>query len=186
MAEPANGFLLKTGERGDLNQYWYSAHTIAKIVEELLASTTSAACLSTPSIYFSIPKGSQLRTSSWVFDFDDQWSKDPHFCKYDFNKPEELPQALHGTFDCVVIDPPFITREVWEKYTQAAKILLKPGGKVVATTVAENDALLFELLGARPTRFKPSIPHLVYQYNLFTNFEPKVLCTPNHEVPEDD
>ncbi len=34
---------------------------------------------------------------------------------YDFNKPEEIPAEIHGTFDMIVIDPPFITREVWEK-----------------------------------------------------------------------
>ena len=28
----------------------------------------------------------------------------------------------------VVIDPPFITREVWEKYAAAARLLLRPGG----------------------------------------------------------
>lgn len=49
--------------------------------------------------------------------------------RYDYNAPEQLPAALHGTFDCVVIDPPFITREVWAKYAQAAKLLLQPGGE---------------------------------------------------------
>lgn len=28
-------------------------------------------------------------------------------------------------FDVIVIDPPFITREVWEKYSEAAKLLMK-------------------------------------------------------------
>ena len=47
------------------------------------------------------------------------------FFAYDFNKPEDIPQEMLGTFDMVVADPPFITREVWEKYTQAINILLK-------------------------------------------------------------
>jgi 16S rRNA G966 N2-methylase RsmD len=34
---------------------------------------------------------------------------------YDFNKPEDIPQELKNSFDMIVIDPPFITREVWEK-----------------------------------------------------------------------
>ena len=38
---------------------------------------------------------------------------------YDFNKPEDLAAELKGYFDMVVIDPPFITREVWEKVTQS-------------------------------------------------------------------
>ena len=34
---------------------------------------------------------------------------------------------MKGHFDMAVIDPPFITREVWEKYKHAAEILLKRG-----------------------------------------------------------
>lgn len=30
---------------------------------------------------------------------------------YDFSKPEDIPEALQGTFDMVVADPPFITRQ---------------------------------------------------------------------------
>lgn len=48
----------------------------------------------------------------------------------------------------VVIDPPFITREVWEKYTTAAKLLLKPeGGIVLGSTIDENEEFMNELLG---------------------------------------
>ena len=32
-----------------------------------------------------------------------------------------------NSFDMVIIDPPFITREVWEKYASTAKLLLKAG-----------------------------------------------------------
>lgn len=185
--EAQNVFLTRHDEKGDLNQYWYSASTIQKIVQELTESATRVACLSTPSIFFSLPKGSPVRENSWLFDLDEQWAAEPHFVRYDYNAPEQLPAALHGTFDCVVIDPPFITREVWAKYAQAAKLLLQPGGKVLGSTVAENAALLAELLpGTAPVAFKPSIPHLIYQYNIFTNFQPKVLGARNPEIPEDD
>lgn len=188
MAEqPKNLFLAKTGEKENFNQYWYSAYTIQALVKEIEANTSRAAFLSTPSVYYSLTKGSECRTNSYVFDFDDQWAKDPHFVKYDFNKPEDLPAELLHTFDCVVIDPPFITEEVWEKYATAAKALLKEGGKVVCSTVAENEAIMQRLLGAKPVAFKPSIPHLVYQYNFFLNFEPSAgLHEKNPEIPEDD
>ncbi|GFR41785.1 hypothetical protein Agub_g2547 [Astrephomene gubernaculifera] len=188
-----NGFLQRHPEKAEHNQYWYSAHTIGKIVEELTASASRIACLSTPSIYFSLPRGSPLRAAAWLLDYDEQWAADPHYVRYDFNAPELLPPHLHGAFDCVVIDPPFITREVWDKYAQAARLLLQPGGKVIATTVAENAELLAELLPAgeggsrvQPAPFRPSIPHLIYQYNLFTNFHPAVLCQTNPEIPPDD
>lgn len=44
---------------------------------------------------------------------------------YDFNNLETLPAAMHHTFDMVVIDPPFITEEVWSKYADATRLLLK-------------------------------------------------------------
>eukprot|EP00955_Chlamydomonas_euryale_P009380 100385-Chlamydomonas_euryale.AAC.18 len=107
--------------------------------------------------------------------------------RYDFNKPDDIPKELHHVFDCVVIDPPFITREVWEKYAAAAKLLLSDSGKVIGTTVAENGAMLAEIIpGMAVTKFKPSIPNLIYQYNLFTTFPPKVLCEVNPEIPDDD
>ena len=38
---------------------------------------------------------------------------------YDFNKPEDLAPEFKEAFDMVVIDPPFITKEVWEKVTRS-------------------------------------------------------------------
>lgn len=65
--------------------------------------------------------------------------------------------------------------------------------------------MLNELLGVKPTgillflnnniidnhlfllpsiAFLPSIPHLVYQYNLYTNYNSQIYCKPNKEIPE--
>ena len=96
----------------------------------------------------------------------------------------------------VLIDPPFITREVWEKYTEAVKLLLKPNGKILLSTIckslytfclltsclAENESLMMELLGVKSQSFKPSIPNLVYQYSLYANYESKLLSNSNPEI----
>ena len=126
-----------------------------------------------------------MKANSWVFDLDDQRSKDAHFFKYDFNFPERIPAELRGTFDFVVIDPPFITRKVWEKYAEAAHLLLCPRGETLLTTVRENAPILKEMLGVSPQRFRPSIPNLVYQYDLYTNYESQHLSELNPEIPED-
>ena len=34
---------------------------------------------------------------------------------------------MHGTFDLLVVDPPFIVQNVWEKYADAVKLLAKSG-----------------------------------------------------------
>ena len=77
----------------------------------------------------------------------------------------------------VVCDPPFITREVWEKYTAAVKILLpsdadgKPMGNIFCSTIDENKDFMKELLDVDPIAFRPSIPNLVYQYSFYVNFK---------------
>ena len=99
--------------------------------------------------------------------------------------PDALPAELKGSFSCVVIDPPFITSDVWLLYVQAAKYLLAPDGLVVCTTVIENAPLLEQHLGVRPSRYLPAIPNLPYQYALYTNFPAAQLDRPNPEVPHD-
>ena len=126
-----------------------------------------------------------MQKASWVFDLDDQWADNPHFFKYDFNFPEQIPKDLHQQFDYIVIDPPFITREVWEKYAEATKLLLARDGKIMLTTVRENAPWLKDLLGVSPQKFRPSIPNLVYQYDLYVNYELEPLSRLNPEIPED-
>lgn len=181
-----NAFLLKHAEKADHNQYWFSQITIETLVKEIEQVAIKVAFLSTPSVYFSLAKGTDVKNNSWVFDFDDQWANDKHYVRYDFNAPDSVPEELHHTFDLVVIDPPFITEDVWRKYAATAKLLLNDNGKVIASTVIENQELLGSLFDAKPCAFKPSVPNLVYQYNFFTNYEPALLQNKNSEIPDDD
>lgn len=119
-----------------------------------------------------------------MLDLDTQWKTETGFHRYDFNEPLALPESLRASSDIVVVDPPFVTRDAWEKYATTVKFMLKPGGKVIITSIAENAPMLEELLGVRPTAFKPSIPHLVYQYNLYTNYDSARFAVPNPEIPE--
>lgn len=169
-------------EDPDYNQYWYSPNTIRVMIEEIEQLDGDVAFLSTPSLYFSASE--QCRSRSKMFDFDKKWNCDPNFVFYDFNKPEELPESLLHTFDVAVIDPPFITEDVWIKYGRAAELLLRKHDecKIICTTVLENESLLNKIFGVKPTTFQPSIPHLVYQYNLFVNFQSRVFSKSNPEI----
>jgi hypothetical protein len=210
-------FLHTIGEDPTLNQYWYSAHTIRAIIDELESTPNNAtndnagattrlriAFLSTPSLYFSLTPGvGSVQESSILFDFDTQWSNHPNYQFFDYNDVEgTIRDEMRGTFDMCVIDPPFITKDVWAKYATAAKLCLRPssssldggggggGGKIMCTTVAENETLLNTLFGGgiRSVKFMPSIPHLPYQYRLFVNFEPTSsgLNDWNEEIPRED
>jgi EEF1A lysine methyltransferase 1 len=138
------------------------------------------------SIHIGAVQDSTLRRLSKVLDLDEQWKSDPAFIRYDFHKPEDIPVSIHHTFDGVLVDPPFITMEVWGKYSEAVKLLLKDGGKIICTTIAENADLMQSLFGGnlKAAAFKPSIPNLIYQYDLYCNFEPTVLAQHNPELNE--
>jgi len=156
-------------------------------VETVCASEDTKACfLSTPSVYFSLSE--DVRARSWCFDLDEQWKSDRGFVRYDFNAPVDFAnaEALKGTFDMAVIDPPFITREVWEKYAETARFLLKPGGAVMGSTIAENEGFMKELLNCEPQTFMPSIPTLVYQYKFYASYPSSSLREKNPEIPDDD
>lgn len=94
---------------------------------------------------------SVLTSFRFVFSqFDPKFaSEGKHFVPFDFNKPQDVPSELVGTFDFVVVDPPFITREVWELYTQTVKLLLRSkDSKVLLTTIGElNFCFLAALVG---------------------------------------
>ena len=97
---------------------------------------------------------------------------------YDFNKPEEIPESLHGTFDMAVIDPPYVTCDVWIKYADALQLLLKKDetgktfkGNLLCSTTIENMHFLKQLLNVSPIAFRPSIPNLAYQFIFYTNYE---------------
>ena len=181
----SNRFLLRCREKSDFNQYWYSAFTIETLVNECERNGKRVAFLSTPSVFFSCKE--DLRTRSAVFDFDEKFAKKggKSFVKYDFNAPEKVPEEMLHKFDMVVIDPPFITKEVWEKYATTTKLLLSKEGetKILLTTVDENEKMIFELLGCKRRKFRPSIPHLVYQYSLYSNYESEALSKLNPEIP---
>ena len=65
----ARRFLVRHPEKGELNQYWYSEGTLASVVDEILSSGCDrVAFLSTPSVFFCLPKGSAVAENARLFD----------------------------------------------------------------------------------------------------------------------
>lgn len=181
-------FLQSTPESHSLNQYWYSERTIAALVSEIESGALGhrIAFLSTPSVYFSLPANSVARQSSIVFDIDEQWSG-PNFRRFDFRQGVDP----DSTFTAAIVDPPFVTRDVWLEYARAVRRLLAPGGRLVLTTIPENKPMLVNQLGPlHHATFLPAMhtTALPYQYALFLNYDPapdSPLASRNPEVPDD-
>jgi EEF1A lysine methyltransferase 1 len=179
------------GPAADLNQYWYSAATagalIAAVREGLAIEHDAAldvAFVSTPSLFYSLPSYERVR--SRVLDIDEALrDAEPGFVYYDFHHPTRLPEELRGAFHMCVIDPPYITLDVWRHYAATASWLLHDGGLVLCTTVVENAAFLKATFGTLPCTYLPSIPQLPYQYAAFANFAAPSLAVRNVEIPLD-
>jgi EEF1A lysine methyltransferase 1 len=65
-------------------------------------------------------------------------------------------------------------------------LILAPEGKILLSTIDENEPFIDELLGAKRRAFRPSIPNLVYQYSLYSNYESEGLLQKNPEIPDFD
>jgi len=119
----AQTFLLEHEELLTMNQYWYSVKTIETMVSEVQEYGKRIAFLSTPSVYFSLTD-LEIKKNSRLFDFDERFSWDSGYVKFDYKAVDKLPASYRHSFDYVVVDPPFITEGVWTKYAEAAKLLL--------------------------------------------------------------
>ena len=177
-----------TAEKGDLNQYWYSEKICEVLCDAVVESismkggeSARVAFLSTPSLYFSLDE--KFRKQCTLFDFDSSLgSCCSQFELYDYNHPTNIDPKLHGMFDTIVIDPPFITDSVWESYKATAALLAKDKPHIICTTVEQNVGLMEQLFNCKATRFMPSIPKLVYQYNTYANFPSACLSNTNTEL----
>ena len=182
----AREFLNRNPEKQELNQYWYSELTLQTLSQEIedlsTGPVTTIACISTPSVHFALSRN--LQANSWIFDLDQKFKTQTNYVCYDFNDPLGFEESFQNFFDLVVVDPPFITYEVWEKYSRTIKSLLKPNGLMILSSIAENASMLNELLGAKVMPFQPSIPNLVYQYNFFANYDSQRLSQLNPEIPQ--
>ena len=182
-----NKFLKLTPENELYNQYWFSEDTIKFFIEQVTKyGKEKIGFIATPSIFFTLSK--EMQNKSYVFDIDEKLTKKhPTGRKYDFNDGDyeaKFPDLKHS-FDYLVIDPPFITEEAWSKFANFALYLQKEGCKIIACSIAENKDRLKKLLNLDIKTFQPSIPHLVYQYNIYANYDDEELNKKNPEIATD-
>jgi predicted transcriptional regulator len=58
----------------------------------------------------------------------------------------------------------------------------KVAGKILLSSIKENEGMLADLLNVTPKVYKPSIPNLVYQYNFYSNYDDELLNAVNEEI----
>ncbi|KAF5113349.1 hypothetical protein DV454_003638 [Geotrichum candidum] len=166
-------------EDWNLSQFWYSDDTQAVLARELLEDIAAGddeefplrvAIISAPSVYSMAlklfgtnPRYERLfRDNFYLLEFDARFehlaATPDRFVHYDFNKPVAVPPALKGTFDRVLVDPPFLSEECQSKAAITARYLLRPGQDsrvIVCTGERMRDTIKRVYPMTRMTTFRP-------------------------------
>ncbi|KAM9709394.1 EEF1A lysine methyltransferase 1 [Menidia menidia] len=167
-----------------MSQFWYSDETATRLAEELVREAGDGgrvACVSAPSVYQKLRQGvvpGSDRVSAVVLEFDRRFAAyGEDFVFYDYNRPLALPAAVAmatGSFDVVLADPPYLSRECLEKVAQTVRHLSK--GKVLLCTGAVMAAAARELLGVEVCGFRPQHRrNLSNEFRCFTNYTSSLL-----------
>ena len=128
-----------------------SCPSVYKALRALLAEEAAAAAAAGPA-----PPAARAPVRAHVLEFDRRFAIfGEDFSFFDYNTPLELPAALLGACDVVVLDPPFLNRDCLAAFASSVAALRRPAGgatRVVLCTGAVMLRAARELLGARPTR----------------------------------
>uniref|UniRef100_A0A2P2J845 Protein-lysine N-methyltransferase n=1 Tax=Rhizophora mucronata TaxID=61149 RepID=A0A2P2J845_RHIMU len=173
-----------------LSQFWYDPLTAETIAEEVVLAlckntaagggkpnsipNTSVACVACPTLYAYIKK-IDPDARAQLLEYDkrfEQYGSD--FTFYDYNQPEDLPTEFKHSFQVVVADPPYLSKECLEKIAQTISFLAAPGKSylLLLTGEVQKDTAA-ELLGLHPCGFRPQhSSKLGNEFRLFTNYDP--------------
>ncbi|PWN50904.1 hypothetical protein IE53DRAFT_314879 [Violaceomyces palustris] len=146
------------GESWQLSQFWYSttfANRLSRCIREELESLRREEGIPNPKLGFlSCPTGYvsylHLYPDSFrnvhLFEYDTRFSllSGTNFTRYDLNRPLDFndSQRFRGSFDLIVVDPPFLNEVTNRSMGETVKFLLKQGtptqttnrGKVILIT----------------------------------------------------
>lgn len=94
------------------------------------------------------------------------------FVFYDANDPESVPNEL---FDVLIIDPPFLSEEIFTKVAKTISIIAAPGCKLIFCTGAVMEDTIRKLWenSNNPiyqSEFIPQHPRLQNDFRMFTNY----------------
>lgn len=145
-------------ENWGLSQFHYdsaTADTVARAVA-LFAGERGVACVSCPTLFREL-KDNHSSVRCHLLEYDTRYDCRGDFTYYDYNEPLAVPTSLHGAFDVVVADPPYLSDECLTKTSQTVQLLLAtPHSYRVLLTGAVMRTVALRELGVRPVQFRPT------------------------------
>lgn len=129
--------------------------------------------MSCPTAYVGFQHAYNRKRDTYLFEVDGRFTvlAGDKFVKYDFTESDALPESLKGTFDVIVIDPPYLTAPTNEAYANSVSQLVKRDGdrvtgKVLLITgcsIGDKAAEIYSGLDLRSTPEKGTLQRTALQ-----------------------
>lgn len=177
-------------EDWQLSQFWYSDSTsdvFARALLEDASEDTVIVIASAPAVYASITRMPEEQVPTkhiYLLEYDTRFevmAGKQHFFKYDYNRPDDVPQALRHKCHRILIDPPFLEEECQTKSAQAARNLLvetaeSSGGEEVRIVSSTGERMKDIMAKTYPeTRLTTFLPEhkngLSNEFRCYASFE---------------
>ncbi|KAK3690029.1 putative N6-adenine methyltransferase-domain-containing protein [Podospora appendiculata] len=132
------------------SQFWYSDETATFFANQLLegaTADTNIAVVSTPSVFVALKNilntmpVDEPKPKLVLLEHDTRFAIFPEFVFYDFAQPLKLPTNLHGAFDRVILDPPFLSEDCQTKAAMTLRWLSKNSALVGPAAATANTEL---------------------------------------------
>lgn len=173
-------------EDWNASQFWFTDAAAEYLAKQLLIGITTwstIAIVSAPSVFIQLRNllsSGHYPTPARIclLEYDPRFELLEGFIKFDFHKPTGVPTGLKHTFDTVLIDPPYHSRECILKYAEAVEWLEKASSatterrRIVCTGETMNDIVLGAFPGVQRTTFEPQ--HTVRLDNRYACFADSV------------
>ncbi|XP_059234260.1 EEF1A lysine methyltransferase 1 isoform X2 [Mustela nigripes] len=162
-------------EENWLSQFWYSQDTALRLATEAVAAAGERgriACVSAPSVYQNLRSLHREDISVYIFEYDKRFAiYGEEYIFYDYNNPLDLPEkiATHS-FDIVIADPPYLSKECLRKTSETIKYLTQ--GKILLCTGAVMEEEAAKLLGVKMCKFIPKHTRtLGNEFRCYVNYD---------------
>jgi EEF1A lysine methyltransferase 1 len=136
-------------------------------------ASTRIVIISAPSVYAALKKRDPNNCATkelYLLEFDDRFKilAGNKFFHYDFARPLDLPKELAGTFDRILIDPPFLSDDCQTKAALTARWLTRKD----KTSLSKSGTLQYRTIVCTGERMC-SLIEKVYPDTTVTDFFPE-------------
>ncbi|KAG5643001.1 hypothetical protein DXG03_001778 [Asterophora parasitica] len=164
-------YRLAFGEDWQLSQFWS--------IRSISTTKTKIAFMCCPTAFVAFQHTNPL-DGARLLEFDERFSilAPSKFVHYDMNEPDDFPEAFRGSFDIIVIDPPFLNEVTNTNVIQTIRQIIKPKrGKLILLTSPSIEKILHRLYNEPPigplrlTSLEPEHGELANEFSCWGSWE---------------